>query len=440
MTDAILDDDATGRSALAKASWRLLPLIALGYGVAYVDRVNIGFAALQMNRDLHFGAEVYGLGGGLFFLSYALCEVPSNLALVRFGARRWIARIMLTWGVLAVAMMFVRTPVQFYALRFLLGAAEAGFFPGVVYYLTTWFPASHRGRAISRFYVALPLASVVMGLIAGPLLGLGGRLGLAGWQWLFLVQGLPAVLLGVGVLFLLPDGPADAPWLTPTERTWIADRHAADADRLGGPEDHSLLKALRIPVVLQIGIAQFCILAASYAFTLSAPGFLAQAAHLDPTQVGLLTAAGGVLGAVAMIGNGWSSDRAAERHLHLAVPLVIMATAFVVLATGPSPVVVMLAYAVTAACTSAVQAVIYTIPTDTLPRSATAVALAAIGSVSMVGAFAGPVLWGIARERTGGDHLGLMILPVPYLIATGIALALRRGARLRRALAPVTAS
>ena len=177
-------EEAVGRSALRKATWRLLPLIGLGYGIAYMDRINISFAALQMNDELQFSDTVYGLGGGLFFLSYALLEVPSNMMLMRFGARRWIARIMFTWGLLAAGMMFVKTPTQFYVMRFLLGAAEAGFFPGVVFYLMHWFPAHERGRAISRFYVALPLSSVVMGSFAGLLLGMQGTLGLAGWQWL----------------------------------------------------------------------------------------------------------------------------------------------------------------------------------------------------------------------------------------------------------------
>ena len=164
--------DGVGTAALSKASWRLLPLLFLGYGIAYVDRLNIAFAALQMNQDLHFSDTVYGLGGGLFFLSYACCEVPSNLLLLRFGARRWIARIMLTWGLIAAGMMFVETPTQFYVMRFLLGAAEAGFFPGVLYYLSEWFPAAHRGRAISRFYFAFPISAALMGALAGPLLGL----------------------------------------------------------------------------------------------------------------------------------------------------------------------------------------------------------------------------------------------------------------------------
>ena len=190
-SSGILEYEQFGRSALRKASLRLVPLIAFGYGAAYVDRVNISFASMQMNRDLHFSATMYGFGAGLFFLSYALCEIPSNLLLVRFGARRWLARIMMTWGLLAIGMMFVRTPFEFYSMRFLLGMAEAGFFPGVVFYLTEWFPPAYRARTISRFYIALPLASTVMGSLAGGLLSLNGRLFLAGWQWLFLVEGLP---------------------------------------------------------------------------------------------------------------------------------------------------------------------------------------------------------------------------------------------------------
>src|SRR5271155_2329022 len=177
-------DHAVGRAALRKASFRLIPLFALGYGIAYMDRVNISFASLQMNRDLHFSASIYGLGAGLFFLSYAACEIPSNLLLCRFGARRWLARIMFTWGLLAISMLFVRTPRQFYTLRFFLGMAEAGFFPGTLFYIMQCFPPNLRARTISRYYISLPLAAVLMGLVAGPILNLNGRLGLAGWQWL----------------------------------------------------------------------------------------------------------------------------------------------------------------------------------------------------------------------------------------------------------------
>src|SRR5580658_1472754 len=252
MAEAVSQDqrarrDAVGKSALRKAALRLIPVISVGYGLAYIDRLNLSFASLQMNRDLHFTASVYGFGAGLFFVGYALCEVPSNLLLLRFGAKRWLARIMFTWGLLAAATMFVRTPLEFNVLRFLLGMAEAGFFPGVLYYLTLWFPARVRARAVSRFYIALPLSSVVMGSLAGWLLGLGGKFGLAGWQWLFLVEGLPAVLFSFVILKMLPDGPANAAWLTQEEKAWLQNQLKTDSEQAHIGHEAGVLKALLSP-------------------------------------------------------------------------------------------------------------------------------------------------------------------------------------------------
>ena len=261
-------DDAVGRVALRKAGWRLIPVLALGYGIAYMDRVNISFASLEMNRDLHFSASVYGFGAGLFFVSYAACEVPSNLLLYRVGARRWFARIMLTWGLLAMGMMFVKTPLQFYVMRFLLGMAEAGFFPGVIFYLSQWFPVHMRARAISRFYVSLPLASVLTGAIAGALLGLQGKAGLAGWQWLFLVEGLPAVVLSIVFLVYLPAGPAQAKWLTEDEREWIIHHLSKSCRRRSSQRTYRACAArsprvadkpcLPVPAYLQLCLHFFC--------------------------------------------------------------------------------------------------------------------------------------------------------------------------------------
>src|SRR5580704_17183115 len=233
-------DAAIGTSAMRKATLRLIPLIALGYGAAYIDRVNISFASLQMNRDLHFSATVYGFGAGVFFLSYAACEVPSNLLLYRFGARRWLARIMVTWGIVAMAMVFVRTPNEFYVGRFALGVAEAGFFPGVIFYVAQWFPIELRARSISRFYVAWPLSVVVMGVLAGALMGLDGDLGFKGWQWLFAVEGLPAVILGIVFFFVLPDSPATARWLTGPERNAVLARQQSPASQLS-PKQHDTI-------------------------------------------------------------------------------------------------------------------------------------------------------------------------------------------------------
>ena len=332
------------KSILAKVSWRLLPLIGLGYGIAFMDRVNISFAALQMNHDLHFSAAVYGLGGGLFFLSYALFEVPSNLLLVRFGARRWIARIMLTWGLLAAGMMFVRTPLQFYVMRFLLGLAEAGFFPGVILYLTHWFPADYRGRAISRFYIAWPLSSVFMGAVAGALLNLQGRLGLAGWQWLFLLEGLPAVAMSAVIFRLLPDRPRDAHWLSSEEAGWIEERLAADTAALGGRESHDAWGVLRNPLVLQLAAVNFLTLGSYYAFNLSAPVILDGITHLGAAKVGYLVAGAGLLGAGAMLFNGWHADTRRERYYHLCIPLGLMAAAYAAMSLTASPLVFVAGY------------------------------------------------------------------------------------------------
>src|SRR5579862_4677263 len=281
--------DALGISALRKASLRLMPLLALGYGAASLDRANVSFASLQMNRDLHFSASIYGLGAGVFFLGYALFEVPSNLLLCRFGARRWIARIMFTWGLLATGMMFVKTPNHFYIMQFLLGLAKAGFAPGMVFYLTQWFPAATRARAISRYYVALPLSQMIMGVLAGALLNLNGTLGLAGWQWLFLVEGLPPVLLAFVFLAWLPDNPTQARWLTTDERAWLIRQLETESPQ-DRSKDNDIKRALLDPRLWQIAFLHGCMLTCSYAYTFTAPAILQKATGFSVTNVGFLTA------------------------------------------------------------------------------------------------------------------------------------------------------
>ena len=427
MTDAAHEatEAAVGRSALRKAAWRLLPLLGLGYCVAYMDRANISFAALQMNVDLHFSAAVYGLGAGLFFVSYAALEVPSNLALVRFGARRWIARIMITWGVLAVGMMFVETRFQFYVMRFLLGAAESGFFPGVIFYLTQWFPSESRATAVSRFYVAYPLSFVIMGALAGWLLGLRGTLGLAGWQWLFLVEGTPAILLSLVFLVLLPDGPASAKWLTAPERDWITSRLAAE-QAARGPADHSLTATFANPAVWLLGLASFFIQFTAYALSLSAPAVLQEATHLSAGRIGGLVSVVALVGAGAMLLAAWSSDRAQERIWHSAVPQGLIVAGFLVCGLVGGPWALVGSYAVIAICQFAVQTSLWAIPGDLLSGRSAAAAVAAIGAISMGGAFLGPYAFGLVRQATGDYRQGLLMLAVPSALAGVIILMLRR--------------
>jgi len=435
--------DATiAASALRKATLRLIPLIGIAYGVAYTDRVNISFAALQMNRDLHFSASAYGLGAGLFFVSYAACEIPSNLLLYRFGARRWIARIMLTWGVLAMGMMLVKTPLEFYAVRFLLGMSEAGFFPGVVYYLSQWFPANVRARTLSRFYVALPLSSVFMGGLAGALLGLQGRLGLAGWQWLFLAEGFPAVLFSGVFFFFLPNTPEDAKWLTPAERDWLIEQLHADTASIGGSagakaasgrhaEGQGAWRAIWNPRVWQLGMFLLCIYIGFYAFSFSAPVLIQQATGLSNTNVGFMIAAMGLLGALGMVLNGQHSDRARERYLHIAVPCVLMAAAFALGGLSAAPILAIPAYAVVFVGFNATGGPSWAIASSFLTGRSAAAGIATANTIAIIGGFVGPYWMGLAKDVTGNYQSGLLTLALPTLAGAGILLFMRHQARSR---------
>jgi ACS family tartrate transporter-like MFS transporter len=427
VTDAA-NDDLLGRATIARVSWRIIPLLCLGYLIAYMDRVNIGFAAVRMNADLHFSETIYGLGGGLFFLSYALFEVPSNILLVKVGARRWIARIMISWGLLAVAMMLVRTPMHFYLLRFLLGAAEAGFFPGVIYYLACWFPLEQRGRAISRFYIAGPLTSVVMGAISGALLGLDGRAGLHGWQWLFLVQGMPAIFTGLIIWRFLPEAPEQADWLPANEKAWLTEALAADAARLGPSQAHGMLAALRDPVVLQLGAIGFLAIGAFYAFTLSAPKLLIAGTGWDVTHVGYLVLLGGLLGAATILIAGVVTDRAGERFTTFAVSLALLGIAYLVLGLGSGVAVIVPAYLLFAAAWTPVTVCHVLLWTDLLPPQKRAVGCAAINSMSQIGAAVSPFLWGWAKDATGSYAPALCVLAAMMALAFALVLRLRANA------------
>jgi ACS family tartrate transporter-like MFS transporter len=419
-------DAELARSALKKASWHILPLIVLAYVCALMDRVNIGFAALQMNVDLGFSATVYGLGGGLFFLSYALFEVPSNVLLARFGARRWIARIMITWGLLGAGMMFVRTPSQFYVMRFLLGAAEAGFFPGVIYYLSHWYPRSHRGRAFSVFYAAVPLSSVVMGSLAGVLLGMNGRAHLAGWQWLFLVEGLPAVLMGVVCLIWLPDTPRSVSWLSESEREWIERQLALEAAAIGEPVSHDILSALRHPLVLQFSIVGFLVLFGSITFTLSAPLVLKELTGFSAGTVGYVVGLGGILAALGTLVSGRISDRRGDRFGPILIGSMLMSCAFLILALAPSAPLVMFGYFVFAAAWPAVASSLTMLWPEAIHVRLLAVGAAAINSVANVGSFVGPYLWGLTRDASGSFQAGLLALAAIALLTLLPMLVLRR--------------
>ena len=424
-------DPRIGDSAVRKAAWRLLPVIAIGYGLAFMDRVNISFAALRMNSDLHFSATVYGFGAGLFFIGYAICEVPSNLLMLRFGARRWLARIMLTWGLLAMAMMLVRTPLEFYAVRLLLGIAEAGFFPGVIYYLTLWFPANMRARAVSRFYISFPLCSTVMGSVAGWLMGLDGRLGLSGWQWLFLLEGLPAALFSFVILKMLPDGIPEARWLTAAEKSWLQSRLDADSQRAHLGQTAGVLRALLSPKVWMIGGFFFFALTCSYAYSFSVPAILQGVTGWNVAHVGYTVAVFGLFAAVSMLANSAHSDRTGERSLHCIVPCLVMGAAFLVSSYTSEPWLVIVSLGCSFAAFTAILCPALAVPTQFLAGRACAAGVAAMNTITMFSGFLGPYWMGVMKDATGTYQQGLRGLIVPSLAAAGMMFLLTRSLRRR---------
>ncbi|HKT60338.1 MAG TPA: MFS transporter [Gemmatimonadales bacterium] len=397
-------------ATLARVSRRLIPFLLLLYILNFLDRVNVGFAALEMNRDLGFGPEVYGFGAGVFFIGYCLFEVPSNLVLYRTGARLWIARIMVTWGLAASAMMLVHTPSSFYALRFLLGVAEAGFFPGIIFYLTYWYPAPERARAYARFLAAIPVCGVIGGPISGALLGLDGRLGLQGWQWLFVLEGIPSVLVGLAVLWLLPDRPRDARWLRPEERAWLEERVEAERAQGGPTHAASLGRALGNPMVWWLGLSYFLLIVPLYGFALWLPQLIKASGDFTNFEVGVITAIPYAVAAVGMVLVGRRSDRTGERHLHLAFPAVAGALGFFAVTRSGHPALLVAALSLTAFGVLGWLGPFWALPTAFLREQAAAGGIALINSMGAFGGFVGPYLIGRVKQSTGEFTPGLLLL------------------------------
>jgi len=398
------------RTTMARVTWRLLPFLLLLYIISWLDRVNVGFAKLQMNSDLGMSETAYGLGAGIFFIGYALCEIPSNLALVRFGARRWIARIMITWGLISAGMMFVQGPMSFYIMRFLLGVAEAGFLPGIVFYLSQWFPREQRAKAVSWFMIGIPLSIVFGGPLSGWLLGFDGHLGLQGWQWMYLVEGLPATILGVVVLFWLTEKPAEAHWLEPAQREWLTQRIDAEHAEAMARHRIGLGESLRHPTVWLLALIMFCCQTGSYGLTLWVPTIVKGLSGFTDLETGFFSAIPYIAAALGMVLIGRSSDRSGERILHLAVPTFIGAIGFVATGLISAPAAAMLAISVAAVGDYGTRGPFWALPGKFLAGSSAAAAIALINSMGAVGGFVGPYAVGYLKDATGSFRSPLFLL------------------------------
>jgi MFS transporter, ACS family, tartrate transporter len=432
-------------STLAKVTKRLVPFLIICYFVAYLDRVNVGFAALTMNQDLGLSQTAFGFGAGIFFIAYFIFEVPSNLLLERFGARKWIARIMLSWGILSGLMAFIPDIARatglgnensFYLIRVLLGAAEAGFFPGIIFYLTLWFPSEYRARIVGYFMAAIPLSTVIGAPISGLLLNLHGGLGLAGWQWLFIIEAVPAIILAGVVFFYLTDRPADAAWLAADERKWLAERLTLEQKQREAVHEYTVAQALVNPRVIGLSLVYFGAVATNYGLGFFLPQIV-KAFGLTTFMTTVVAAAPYAVGLVAMVWWGRRSDRVAERRFHTAFPLFVAAAGIAVSTALDDPTLKMLSFCVAGFGIFACLPVFWTLPTAFLSGAAAAAGIAVINSIGNLAGFAGPFAMGWIKDHTGSYAGGLLLLSGLGIIAMGTVLTLGHDDTLERAPAPV---
>ena len=415
--------NVTEEQVFAKCERRLIPFLGLLYLVSLVDRLNVGFAALTMNADLGFTPFVFGFGAGIFFVGYSLFQVPANLMLVRFGARRWVFAILIVWGAISAACAFVQGPMSFYVLRFLLGIAEAGLFPGVVLYLTYWFPQERRARAIASFMAASPLAFILVGPLSGPLLAMDGFAGLKGWQWLFIIEGLPACLLAFALLKLVPDGPEHAAWLNADEKRLIAERLAQESHI----DQPGFWPALRDPRLYALGIAYMAVGAGGYGMRLWLPQIV-QSMGFSNFSNGFVVALPYLLAVGTMIWWGHSSDRKGERIWHVVLPVLLASFGFAMGAAVPSSdLVVFLGITLVIIGLDAVIGPFWSLPSSFLRGPAAAGGIALINTFGTgAGGFIGPSLIGYFRETTGAYSISMAVLAVGLLGTCAIVLAFSR--------------
>ncbi|WP_305882076.1 MFS transporter [Cupriavidus sp. WGtm5] len=407
---------------------RLIPFLALIYVVAYIDRSVVGFAKLHMNAAIGISDAAYGLGAGLFFIGYFLCEVPSNLALERFGARRWFARILLTWGLITMAMAFTQGAHSFYVLRFLLGAAEAGLYPGILYFLTKWFPMRHRARIIGLLVLAQPIALIITGPIAGLVLSTQGLFGMSNWQTLFVLSGLPAVVLCLPTLRILPESPASAAWLAPAERAWIERELAADQAAYALKPHGNPLQALRDKRVLLLSLLFLPFPLSIYGLSLWLPTIIKQFGVTD-AMTGLLSAVPYLFAVVGLYLVPRHSDRKGERYGHIVVVSGMAAVTMALSAWVQSPVLQFLFICLTAFSIYSIQAVVWALPGEFLTGASAAVGIATINSLANLGGYFGPYGIGVIKDATGSLAAGLYFLSAMLVFAVVMAFVVRAALR-----------
>lgn len=425
MTTSLTGTDLESRT-VRKLLWRLLPFLFLLYVVNYLDRINVGFAALQMREQLAFSDRVFGIAFGIFFIGYFFFQLPSNLALVRVGARRWMAWIMLLWGVISVCMIFVRTPLVFYGMRFALGAAEAGFFPGIILYLKNWFPATARARAVAWFMTANPLAGVIGGPISGALLGLH-QFGLAGWQWMFVLEGMPAILLAGVVLFTLKDDPEEAHWLAAEERNWLVEVLRREREQHAAVDSNDIRTAvvrLGVPIFLLI-IVYFGLTSSAYGLVLWLPNYIHSLTALGGLGIGLVSVIPYVATAIAMVFTGMRSDRTGEHRLHLAGTAFAAAVTLLIAAYTSSIVPGLGFLTLALMATFSMQGPFWATATLLTSGTAAAAAIALINSFGNLGGFYGPYIIGLKRSSGSGFRGGMLVIVVLLAIAGVVALLVR---------------
>ena len=429
-----LGTDVVGARARRRISLRVIPYVFILYIIAFLDRVNVGFAALQMAGDLGFSAEVFGFGAGIFFFGYVILEIPGSVIVERWSARKWIARIMISWGILAITMAFVRTSTQFYTVRFLLGAAEAGFFPGIIVYLSHWFRYEDRAKAVALFMAAIPISNLVGSPVSGLLLGVHW-FNQPGWRWLFIVEGVPAVVFGVVTVFYLTDWPREAAWLPDEEKAWITEALEREKRERKAVHAISMWQALRHRDVLLLVGAYFFATVGFYGLNIWLPTLLKQASDWSDLKVTIVAMIPHLAGLVSMLSFGASSDRTGERRWHAASAMLLGGVGYVLaIMAGGNPLLVVAAFCVVAAGVDGYFPGFWPLPTAFLTESAAAASIGLINSFGNLGGFVGPYILGYVRTATNSFNIGLGCLAVSMALGAACVLSVRSHASPSRTL------